>query len=98
MQKEKQPEAKLDSSEVVVQKPPAAAENMENLFKVGFSPPTAETHTSQNGKGDLIIECPQEFPNLEPKLGNPWQNIAKMVHAMRICENSGQTMYLCSWE
>ena len=68
------------------------------MFKTGFIPPTAETHASFDENNKLIIECPQQYPDLEQKLGNPWQNIPKMIHAMKIFPSTGQTMYLCSWK
>ena len=36
----------------------AEQDTQEVLFKVGFIPPTVETHTSKDENDQLVIECP----------------------------------------
>ena len=67
----------------------------QQLFKVGFRPPTIETHI---GNSQTKVESPSDYPNLSVKMGNPWSNNAKMIHGMRVCEKTGQVMYMCSWQ
>lgn len=44
------------------------------------------------------LHPPASLSKLTPVPGSPFHNLLKAVHGMRICDVTGQVLYLCTWE
>ena len=90
-----------------LQEVPVKNNDFQNLFKIGFRPPEEadfqeeklflEWHASQqeNESGNNGAEKAVEVA-FTP--GNITYCLPKMIHGMRICPRTHETLYLCSWE